>query len=130
MIVADASALIEVLLNTSSGSEIAPRIFAPSQTVHVPHLIDLEILHVLRRLERIGDIHASRAGQVLQDYALMSLHRYPHHIFASRIWELRHNWTAYDAAYIALAEELSTPLLTRDRALATSSGHRAKIVLV
>lgn len=130
MIVADASAIIEVLLNTPSGTEIAQRIFAPGQSVHVPHLIDLEILHVLRRLERIGDIQASRADEVLQDYALMSLHRYPHHILASRIWELRHNWTAYDAAYIALAEELRALLVTRDRALAGNPRHKAKVLLV
>jgi len=130
VIVADASAVLEVLLNTSAGIKIGGRIFSDGEAIHVPHLIDVEILHALRRLDRSGEIAAPRAGQILKDYFDMLLNRYPHSVLMPRIWELRHNWTAYDAAYIALAEELGAPLITRDRALASGSGHRAKILLM
>ena len=130
MIVAHASAILEVLLNTPAGAGIARQILAVGQSVHVPHLIDVEILHVLRRLDRTGEIRGIRSRQIFQDYTDLPLNRYPHTILANRIWELRHNWTAYDAAYIALAEELSAPVLTRDRALATGPGHRAKVIVV
>lgn len=130
MIVADASAILEVLLNTPAGAKIARRVFAVGETIHVPHLIDLEVLHVLRRLDRTGEIRAPRIRQVFQDYFDMLLRRYPHSILMSRIWDLRHNWTAYDAAYIALAEELDAPLLTCDGALASGRGHRAKVLVL
>ena len=130
MIVADASAVVEVLLNTSIGAEVASHIFAAGETIHAPHLIDIEILHALRRLDRAGDLRPSRWREVLQDYFGMALNRYSHGIFLSRIWELRHNCTAYDAAYVALAEELHAPLITCDRALAGSSGHAATVILI
>jgi predicted nucleic acid-binding protein len=66
----------------------------------------------------------------LQDYADLPWNRYPHTILAGRIWELRHNWTAHDAAYIALAEELPAPLLARDRTLSSAAGCRAKVIVV
>lgn len=130
MIVADASAVLEVLLNTPAGTEIGRRVFAEGQTIHVPHLIDVEILNALRRLDRAGEIRPARIGEILQDYFDMLLTRYPHSILISRIWELRHNWTSYAAAYIALAEELAAPLITRDRVLAASTGHRAKVIVI
>jgi predicted nucleic acid-binding protein len=130
LIVADASAVVEVLLNTPAGDEVTRHLFAEGESIHVPHLLDLEILHVLRRYARTAAFGSLRAEQALQDYADLPLNRYAHLVLLPRIWELRHNWTAYDAAYIALAEELSAPLLTRDRAFASGSGHRAKILLL
>jgi predicted nucleic acid-binding protein len=129
VIVADASAVLEVLLNTPAGIEIAHLIFAEGQTIHVPHLIDLEVLHALRRLDRDREIRPLRISEILQDYFDLLLNRYPHNVLMFRIWELRHNWTTYDAAYIALAEELEAPLVTCDRAIA-SPGHTAKVILV
>ena len=128
MIVADASAVLEVLLNTPSGLEIRHRL-AAEETIHVPHLLDLEVLQVLRRNARMSNIGGVRVEEALQDYTDMRLHRYSHTLLAARIWELRHNWTAYDAAYIALAETLDAPLITRDRALASSTGHRANVLV-
>lgn len=129
MIVADASAVVEVLLNTPSGLEIR-RYLAAEETIHVPHLLDLEVLQVLRRYARTSTASSPRVEEALQDYASMQLNRYSHRALAPRIWELRHNWTAYDAAYIALAEALDAPLITRDRALASGSGHRARVLVL
>jgi predicted nucleic acid-binding protein len=130
MIVVDASALLEVLLNTPSGSAVARRLFAENETLHAPHLLDVEIAHALRRYARAGELDGVRGLQALEDLADFPLTRYPHDLFLPRIWELRHNMTAYDAAYVALAEGLAAPLLTRDAALPSAAGHHAQIELV
>ncbi|MCH6583194.1 MAG: type II toxin-antitoxin system VapC family toxin [Gammaproteobacteria bacterium] len=130
MIVVDASAVLEVLLRTRVGPQIEKRIFAPTQTLHAPHLLDLEVAQVLRRYTASGDIEADRGLEALADLVDLPVTRYPHDPFLSRIWELRHNLTAYDAVYVALAEALSAPLLTRDARLASASGNRAVIEVV
>ena len=130
MIVVDASALLEVLLNTSAGTLVTRRLFAENETLHAPHLVDLEIAQVLRRYALTGDLKSTRGLQALEDLADFPLTRYPHDLLLPRIWELRHNITSYDAAYIALAEALAAPLLTRDAALASAGGHRAQIELI
>jgi predicted nucleic acid-binding protein len=127
VIVADASAVLEVLLNTSRAAAIASRLFAGGQTIHAPHLVDVEVLQVLRRYVSASTVANARAREMMQDYLDMDLKRYPHDVLLERMWELRHNFTAYDAAYIALAEALEAPLITCDRAL--TSGHRAEVVV-
>jgi predicted nucleic acid-binding protein len=79
---------------------------------------------------RTYQLDAARGREALEDLIDFPLTRYPHDLFLLRIWELRHNVTAYDAAYIALAEALGIPLLTRDAALASASGNHAHIELV
>jgi predicted nucleic acid-binding protein len=130
VIVVDASALLEVLLNTSAGSLIAGRLFTQNETLHAPHLLDLEIAQVLRRYALAGDLDPTRGLQAIEDLSDFPLTRYPHDLLLTRIWELRHNVTAYDAAYIALAEALAAPLLTRDAALTSAAGHHAQIELI
>lgn len=130
MIVLDASALIEVLLNTPSGSRITQRLFDGQETLHAPCLLDIEVAQVLRRYAVAGELNATRGLQAIEDLSDFPLTRYPHDLFLPRIWELRHNLTAYDAAYIALAEALDAPLLTRDARLASAAGHNAIIELV
>lgn len=130
MIVIDASAMLEVLLATPAAPAVYQRLLAKGETVHAPHLLDLEILQVLRRYCAIGELADERAEQAITDYLDFPVTRYPHDSLVPRIWELRHNTTAYDAAYVALAEALSAPLVTRDRRLAAASGHRAVIELV
>jgi predicted nucleic acid-binding protein len=127
VIVADASAVLEVLLNTSRAAAIASRLFAGGQTIHAPHLVDVAVLQVLRRYVSASTVANARAREMMQDYLDMDLKRYPHDVLLERMWELRHNFTAYDAAYIALAEALEAPLITCDRAL--TSGHRAEVVV-
>lgn len=130
MIVLDASALLEVLLQTPAGKTVERRIFSPNETLHAPHLIDIEVTQVLRRYAALGEIEPHRAQQALEDLTDMPLTRYPHQLFLSRIWSLRDNVTAYDAAYVALAESLPATLLTRDRRLANAPGHGASIELL
>ncbi len=127
MIVIDASVILELLLNRPPAERIAQRILTPAESLHVPHVLDLEVAQVLRRYVLGGSLRASRAGQALEDLADLPLIRYPHDVFLTRIWELRHNLSAYDAAYVALAESLDAVLLTRDERLAKAKGHRARV---
>jgi predicted nucleic acid-binding protein len=130
LIVLDASALIDLLLREEGVKAIEDRVFAPGESLNAPHLIDLEVAQVLRRYRLAGELSDSRAENAFDDLAALPLQRYPHDMLLPRIWELRHNATAYDAAYLALAEALDAPLLTRDRRLAASRGHRARIEVV
>ncbi|MBI2822391.1 MAG: type II toxin-antitoxin system VapC family toxin [Acidobacteria bacterium] len=130
MIVVDASALLEVLLRTPSAERVEARLFAPGQTLHAPHLLDLEIAQVLRRYTAAGELDPQRAAEALQDLADFPVERYPHILFLPRIWQLRHQMTAYDAAYVALAEVLEAPLVTRDSRVERASDHDAKVELL
>lgn len=98
--------------------------------MHAPHLLDVEIAQVLRRYALAGALGAERGLEALEDLADFPIARYPHQPFLFRVWELRNNVTAYDAAYIALAEALDGTLVTRDAKLASAAGHRARIELV
>lgn len=117
MIVLDASAVLELLLVTGKGARVAERIAAVDETLHAPHLVDLEVAQVLRRYVVRRQLAEARAAEALDDFRDLELNRYPHDVLSSRIWELRHNASAYDAAYVALAEALSAPLLTSDARL-------------
>ena len=116
-----------MLLQTERGIRIEERLFAPGETLHAPHLIDIEVAHAMCRAWLQGLIDEVRAGEALDDLAAWSLIRYPHDLFLPRIWSIRHNVTAYDAVYVALAESLEVILLTCDARLASSSGHDARI---
>ena len=118
MIVVDASAMMEYLFTTGRGTLIAERLDDPEQVVAAPGLMDLEIAQVLRRWSLSGRVSEERAVMALEDLSDLNAGRWPHEPLIWRIWELRHNFTAYDAEYIALAESLDATLLTCDRALA------------
>jgi predicted nucleic acid-binding protein len=121
MIVIDASALLEVLLRTPSAQAVETRLFeGPRQTLHAPHLLDVEVVQVLRRYATMGEINDRRGAEALSDLADFPIRRYPHDFLLTRIWTLRNNFTAYDAVYVALAEALNARLLTRDQRLAAA----------
>jgi predicted nucleic acid-binding protein len=130
MIVVDASALLEALLRTPAAEAVERWLFDARQTLHAPHLLDVEVAQVMRRYTASGAIDAERGRTALADLADLPLRRYPHDFLLPRVWELRNNLTAYDAVYVALAEALDAPLLTRDQRLATAAGHHAKVELV
>jgi len=104
-------------------------IFAANETLHAPHLIDLEIARVLHRYVRSAVISAERGAEALTDLVDFPLTRYPHFVLLTRIWQMRHGLTAYDAAYLALAEALDAPLITRDRALARA-GSQVRVEVI
>jgi predicted nucleic acid-binding protein len=121
---------LEVLLQTPAAASIEERLFRTGESLHAPHLIDLEIAQVLRRYVSTRQITSTRGNEALEDWTSFTVHRYAHEPLITRIWELRNNVTAYDAAYLALAEALQAPVVTRDSRLAGASGHRAMIELL
>ena len=127
MIVVDASAVLEVLLRTPAAQTVEQRLLADGERLHAPHLIDLEVVQVLRRFSTARQIQPEHGPAALTRFSEFPIRRYPHGILLTRIWELRHNLTAYDAAYVALAEALDVALVTRDQRLATTVGHQARI---
>ncbi len=127
MIVVDASALLEVLLQTPAAGVVSNRIFRRGEALAAPHLIDLEVAQVLRRYNLMGELDDQRGREALEDLADMPLSRFSHPDLLPRIWELRHNVTAYDAAYLALAEVIGVPLVTRDARLAGAVGHEVNV---
>ena len=129
MIVVDASSILEILLNTPAAEAISNRIFARGQMLNAPHLIDVKVMQVLRRYGRTNTLSAGRAQEALDDYRELPITRYPHEMLLPRMRHLRHNLTAYDAAYVSLAEALDAPLVTCDKAVAAIAGHGAKILL-
>ena len=130
MIVVDASALLESLLRTPAAAVVEKRIFDSRETLHAPHLLDVEVAQVVRRYAASGDIDHERGCAALADLGNFPLRRYPHGFRLSRVWELRNSLTAYDAVYIALAEALDATFLTRDRRVAAAAGHHARVELV
>lgn len=124
----DASAAVEVLLRKRAAARVEQRLLG--QTLHAPHLIDVEVTQVLRRYALVKEIDSDRGRTALDDLASLRITRYPHGPLMSRIWELRSNLTAYDAAYVALAEALNAQLVTLDRRLATAAGHHARVEVV
>jgi len=124
--VVDASAVFEILTVPS------PRVLAKieGRALQAPHLLDVEVLHALRRHERLGNIDSRRAQESLDVFLSMPVARFEHAPLLRRAWQLRANLTGYDAIYVALAESLDAPLLTCDARLRAAPGHRAIIELL
>jgi len=130
VIVLDASALVELLLNTAAGRAIATRIADPALGLHVPHLADIEVAQALRRFAKDGELDAADAVVALEDLRSLDLQRHAHEPLLERVWQLRQNLSAYDAVYVALAEVLETVLLTCDGRLARAPGLARRVELV
>lgn len=127
MIVLDASVVVELLLNGELAGEIRERLAGSEATLLVPHLIDVEVMSAIRRLTAGARIDSHRSRQFLDALAALPAERYSHTPLVERIWELRHNFTAYDAVYIALAEAAGAVLYTCDGKL--RKGHSARVVV-
>lgn len=130
MIVLDASAVVELLLNTERGSSVSERISDHAESLHAPHLLSVEVAQVLGRYAAAQAITDATAVAALDDLAALDIARYAHEPFLSRVWELRKNVTMYDGVYLALAEVLEAPLLTCDERLGASPGHAAAVEVV
>ena len=126
MIVVDTSAALSILVGRPEIPGLANRIRSDGD-LHAPHLLDVEFQHALRRLALSGAISDDRANDARADFVDLAIVRYPHVSLADRMWELRHNMTAYDAAFVVLAEVLGAPLITCDTRLARAPGHGAEV---
>ena len=128
MLVVDTSAVVSALLARPPNQALVDRLRADGD-LHAPHLLDVELLHALRRLVGKGGLSPERAADARADFAELAVVRYGHQPLADRVWELRPNLTAYDATFVALAEVLDVPLVTCDLRLARAPGHRAMVDL-
>ncbi len=127
MTVVDSSILIEGLVeNTPEGTWC--RDIISDGEIHAPELVFVEVINVLRRMERIEEISDLKAHIALDDLLNLPLTMHQFIPFANRIWDLRHNLTPYDAWYVALAESLDSPLITLDRRIARVSGLECQVV--
>lgn len=129
MLVLDASVALEVLTKTDMGLLAAERLLDAGE-IHAPHLLDVEFVHVVRKLVFARKTTEATASEILDAFAHWQIVRHGHKDHISRIWELRESISAYDATYVSLAEALNAPLWTCDAKLSRSHGHHAEIVLL
>lgn len=130
MIVVDASAVVDLLLQSPGSDRLAERMLASGESLHAPQLLDVEVAQVLRRHEAAGRLGAARGRLALDLLQAMPITRHGHTHLLRRVWAIRKNLTAYDAVYVALAEALGGTLVTRDERLASAPGHRARVEVI
>jgi len=130
LIVIDASAVLELVLQTPKGIAVSERVLSPQERLHVPHLIDIEVTQTLRRLTLAKALTARRAEEALTDFSQLTLERHDQRDLIRRVWQLREGLSAYEGVYVALAEALDAPLLTCDAWLSRTHGHRARITAI
>jgi predicted nucleic acid-binding protein len=123
----DTSAVIAALFG-GSPERLRERLVGAGELV-APHLIDVEFLHVTGRLALSGALSEDRAGDTRREFVDLEITRYSHEPLADAIWDLRHNLSAYDAAFVALASALGVPLITCDAKLASAAGDVVRIEL-
>jgi predicted nucleic acid-binding protein len=126
MIVVDCAAVVDALTTVAGTDALRARM--AGDELHAPHLIDYEVVSVLRGLVRGGHLTEPRALDALTDFHDLAVQRWPaSDSLRRRAFQLRHNLSAYDADYVALAEALECPLLTRDTRISRASGHAARV---
>jgi predicted nucleic acid-binding protein len=129
MIVLDSSAAVDYLLGFEHlGAWVRERLEAEQWDVHAPHLIDIEVLGVLRGFVIRGELEASKGGQLAEALGQLRIRRHPHVLLLGRMWELRQNVGAHDSAFVALANALGAPLVTTDLRLARAPGLHAHVL--
>jgi predicted nucleic acid-binding protein len=124
IVVVDASAIVNVLIDAEPAELVAE---VATHSLAAPHVLDFEVLNVLRRLVRRGEVSEKDAVEARHLYVSMNITRYAADGLIERIWALRNSLTSYDASYVALAEVLDAPLLTCDAKMAKAVGHQAVI---
>lgn len=130
MTVVDASALVEALVSDSdAGNAVRERMVAAA-SLEAPHLLDVEVLSALRRLQSGGSLDPGLAQVAVRQLGELPVTRFPHVDFTRRMWELKDVMTPYDAAYVALAEAAEEPLVTLDSRLAKTPGLGCTVDLV
>jgi predicted nucleic acid-binding protein len=127
VIVLDASVVVELLTSGPAAEAVLRDLAGSGEQLIVPHLLDVEVASALRKLASGRRIDGHRSAEFLDGLALLPAERFSHTPLLGRIWELRHHFTSYDAAYIALAEATGATLYTCDEKL--GKGHRARVVL-
>ncbi len=130
MIVLDASLVVEVLLQTPKAVALTEDLLVSEEDLHAPHLVDVEVLQVLRRLCTRGELTDRRAQEAATDLADLPIFRHSHELLLARAWELRQNLTIYDGVYVALAELLQVPVWTLDQRLAGAPGLRTEVRVI
>jgi predicted nucleic acid-binding protein len=133
MLVVDASAVAELLLVRAAGTVVAGHLADHDFDLHAPQLLDIEVLSALRRIVAAGEASAERAGEAISDLLDLPIERYSHEPFVPRVWQLRDNFSAYDATYLALAETLAAspiPLLTADARFARAMEFHAEVPVI
>lgn len=133
MLVVDASALAELLLGRRAAGRVAEHLAEHEFDLHAPHLIDLEVLSALRRVVASGNATHGRGDEAVADFLDLPIERYPHDVLVPRAWQLRENFSPYDAAYVSLAEFLTAepvPLLTADARLGRAAREHAEIAVL
>ena len=126
MIVVDSAAVVDALAAAPGTEQL--RAYLEAEELHAPALLDFEVVSTLRGLTLDGHVSPARAGDLLTDFDDLPVQRWPFvNSLRRRAFQLRDNVSAYDAAYLALAEALQCPLLTRDSRLARAGGHAAHI---
>jgi predicted nucleic acid-binding protein len=130
VIVLDASAVVELLLDTVTGRRVAMLIEDAALGLHAPHLLDVEVVSALRRFVRDGSLDEEEAQAAIVDLLALDLERHSHEALLDRTWDLRANVTTYDAVYVALAEALDATLLTCDSRLARAPGTKTRVQLI
>jgi len=130
LIVIDASLALDIAVISTAGAALRDRIIDDGRALAAPDLIELEVPQALRRLVRIGTIGSARAAEAIRIFGALRIERFPHAPIGPRVWALRENLTAYDAAYFALAELLDAPLWTRDAKFRSAPGHNARVVVM
>jgi predicted nucleic acid-binding protein len=130
-VVVDASAWVEYLLGTEGASATREWVEAGDVELHVPALCDIEVVAALRRvlLSSRAPIDSTRANEALEDYLDLPVGRHGHDSLLARVLELRDNFSAYDAAYVALAERLGATLVTGDRRLANAVNAHLRVAV-
>ena len=129
MIVVDCSALLSLLLDPESNASVAAAI-AGAESLAAPDLIDVEMISALRRPENFRRISPPDADRAINQYLLLQIERFPAHDLIPSIWKLRKNFSAYDAACVALARSLKAPLLTCDGRLRRAVAELTNIALI